>query len=174
MLSRERNLFFLSSPACFHMCVVDSLQALPSLWRLMQFRQTLAGMLYLMPSGRSQALGALSLHACLSMCMCYCLENFICAQSQKFSGMLSGTLASFHLQLMPSYILSELQCTKGNKMHPTQMASKLASWETKDDFCAAYWFPAELPERWLIWCKMVCWPFDAGCIRGMHTPQWHT
>lgn len=49
---------------------------------------------------QSQALDALVFHVCLNMCMAYCPESFICAQTQttQTAWLLSGTLASFHLQ----------------------------------------------------------------------------
>lgn len=75
-----------------------------SLSRVVQLRQIPAGLLSLMPTGRSQSLWMLRFfHVCLSMRMSYCLENFICTQPKKnpipiAQPALVGKLASFHLQ----------------------------------------------------------------------------
>lgn len=84
----RRNKYALSVNPCLSPYVVDcSPQAAgpPSLWRARQLRQTPAGMLFLMPTGRSRALGSQVFHACLSMCMPYCLENFIYTQGRNKS-----------------------------------------------------------------------------------------
>lgn len=82
-LSTERNNFRLSTTACLHMLLPAPRAAgPPSMWRVMQLRQIPAGILSLMPTGRSQALDTPVVYVGQSMCMSYCLENFICMQTQ--------------------------------------------------------------------------------------------
>ncbi len=123
----------------------------------MRLRQIPAGRLSLMPTGRSQTLDTLLCHVCLSMCMCYCLESFMCTrvQTTRTLGCFSEHWPLFTSALPPSCSLFELQRSKGNNvkvivhLHRCDADYKLANnKKTKDGFwlMCTIWRPIDFTQ----------------------------